>query len=487
MQEIDFSNLERFADKVKVLLISDMDDEQFYDDSINFYEIPNENEVKCFRKFKNVERMKLDFNHITNIDKPLFNSFENLKNLDIEFLAMDNLPECLFTDLTKLKDLSLGLKGAKLNKNHFTGLDNLETLDLWNVELDDDLDCLVNLKKLKLEKVKSNKFTLKGLKHIKEFKLVDFKFNMEEPFISYLWYFLQNLKILKSLEIAEFNPSAYNIMKEDYVLFSLIIERMPTSLKNIKFNSVYFEILNSIANTTPFIHSLKKVEIIVVNEQEDIKEFSLFKDNMFQNLESLSLHLYARDPANSIDLSVEKFKKLDNLKSLNLNGIVLVGVDNEFNYLTEANFHIRIPENMSNFFNLKKLSLTCLNEKISINEKFLEDLVYLEELFLYDVFDSIDPDATYLFKSLINLKKLKLQKNKMAIVKSSYFDYLVNLEDVNLKNNEIKVIESDSFKNSTKLKYLSLSENPLEGINKDTFILNPNLEKIVLLTNLDDF
>ena len=66
----------------------------------------------------------------------------------------------------------------------------------------------------------------------------------------------------------------------------------------------------------------------------------------------------------------------------------------------------------------------------------------MEELALYKVFDSIDSNVQYLFKDLVKLKKLKMNSNKIDILKSTYFEYLLNLEELDLEQNKIKSIES---------------------------------------------
>ena len=205
---------------------------------------------------------------------------------------------------------------------------------------------------------------------------------------------------------------------------------------------------------------------------------NLFGQNLFPNLENLSLTWDTNiTSSNYRDLDVRQFKNMKNLKVLSLRGFSLHCIDVEFNYLTEATFSIKVPENICNFYNLEKLCLENFTDKISLDEKFLEHLVNLEELKLDDVFDSIDEDVQYLFKSLVKLKKLTLTYNEINTVKSSYFQHLVDLEELNLRLNDIRAIEQGAFKTLTKLKYLNFSCNEIKEFQKDCFASNAQLEK----------
>ena len=146
--------------------------------------------------------------------------------------------------------------------------------------------------------------------------------------------------------------------------------------------------------------------------------------------------------------------------------VTLNGIDKDLNYLEEASFHIKIPDNISNFVNLRILRISGLDDKLELTESFLEDLINLEELRLWDVFDSMDSNVLYLFKDLVKLKQLKMNLNKINILKSTYFEYLLNLEVLDLERNEIKSIEQSPFNNLSKLWNLDLSNNPIEIINK---------------------
>ena len=211
-----------------------------------------------------------------------------------------------------------------------------------------------------------------------------------------------------------------------------------------------------------------------------METLNLFNDDLFHNLESLTLsnRTYFLRDLDHRSLNVKLFKKLSYLKSLTLKNVSLNGIDAEFNGLTEAFFSFRIPDNILNFYNLEKLCLEDFYVRISLDEHFLENMVNLEELELNNVFNSIDSNVRYLFKSLKKLKKLKISNNEIKILKSSYFDYLIDIEQIDLVSNAIQIIEPGAFKNCNQIKYLNVSHNSIKEIKKETFAANKNLEKI---------
>ena len=101
-----------------------------------------------------------------------------------------------------------------------------------------------------------------------------------------------------------------------------------------------------------------------------------------------------------------------------------------------------------------------------VNEDFLRDLINLGDLTLNSVFDTIDSNVQYLFKNLTNLKKLKLTRNFVEYLKSTFFEFLVKLEELILCSNRIKVIEPLSFKNLKNLSNIELSKNSVKELDK---------------------
>ena len=478
--EIDIFFLEPFADKLKKISIKD--DNQYFD------KIFIKNDEMYSSKFNNIEQMELDFQKLTSINN-LFVSFQYLSYLKLKCASLVNLNDHLFLNLKKLEQLELYLNPEiKLSKNHFDGLENLQklTLDSFKIReksilLDMDLDYLVNLTELRLRNVEFNQFSLNGLEKLENLELTNFNFS--KKILNKQSNTFKNLKNLKCLEIYGFTQPFTTSDKDEKAKIAEILVNIPSNVQILKTSDKFFAYLNSME--IPFIYKLKALEINIEFYEEMIAILSFIRDNLFTNLEKLVLSIEFEKLTNFTTfphLTCKQFEDVKNLKILHLQNVIVSNdVDEELKNLTEASFNLQIPKNISNFSNLEKLYLKNIEFQISINERFLEDLIHLKELYLQDVFSSIDDAVQFLFKRSTKLKRLTLIHNKMTTVKSSYFELLIELEELILEWNDIKAIQPGAFKNLTKLKYLNLYFNPIEGFSlpEDTFETNMNLEKIV--------
>ena len=454
---------------------------------LKFNEKLTSNDTNKVAIFKNLERLEICYSEVTSIESNLFNVFNNLKYLKIEFYLLTRLPKSIFAGLEKLVELELFLNSnVKLNKSHFIGLQNLQILKVHKCEkemssskivFEEDFDLLVNLKDLQLDNVKLNKFSSNGLISVEKLYLVNLQFSFTRQIPKFYEYFFRNFKKLKYLEIFDFEQPLSSIIKEQKNLFKMMLLRVPASVESLKTNSSFFEYLNS--ESISFIYGLKSLELKC--DKKIKKETLNFDRNEFNNLENLSIIWELTNTlSNPIFLIVKQIKKLKNLKILSLKGLILNGIDAELNHIIEATFSLRMPENILNFYNLENLCLENFTDKISIDENFLETLINLEELKIDNVFDAINDNVQFLFKSLIKLRKLTLNNNYIKILKSSFFEYLIDLEDLNLIFNETQEIEPDALKKLTNLKYLNLSCNQIKEFQKDLFVSNAKLQKIVL-------
>ena len=428
----------------------------------------------------------------TQFDERLFKKltyFTNLVHLDLEFYKMRNLPESLFSNFTKLEELELDLiPHIKLNKNHFHGLQNLHKLTLKYVTLYGELDTFTNLKSLNLKTVDLKEFSFVGLESLELLTINSMEIYSIYNSCSKEKLNFKNLTKLKSLEIYVFDQSLQTLKfdLELRLFFERTFQSIPKNVVHFTTNISFFEYLNSKPMSAPFIYQLKSIEIkrkkylysdiFYRSYQIEFEKSCLFQENLFEKLECLTLesHLVG-------SVKTKELKNLKNLKILKTNNLIFEGAVEEFNYLTEASFSIQMPDNISNFVALQKLSLKQIKKPVPLNETFLESLVNLEELELINVFKSIDVELKYLFKSLTKLKKLTMTRNTIETVKSSFFNYLIDLEELNLSSNCIEFIESGSFKSLLELKSLDLSNNNLTQITKYTFSSNHKLERLSLM------
>ena len=461
-RNLEFNCLESFADKINNL------DMNFW----NFDGILTDEIAKKFSKFKNLKHMKQHSAKIPSIELNFFYSFEILSCLELVIPAASNLSENLFVNLNKLKDLKLVLNNnLKLNTNHFNGLKNLDSLNIFGAIIDEDLDSLVNLTKLQLSNVQLDNFSLQNLDNLNS---IDFDFMQEKRSIKFKEKFFINLKNLKKLEIFKFEKPIDALNKVERNFIKEVFRTLPTNVKEIITNISLYEYIKSSSISMPFYGQLKDFEICFDINEDKIQISHLFNENLFQNLESLVLNRKLWDISrlnysNNHILTIEELKNMKNLMKLKLKGFLLVNIDEELNNLVEASFCIRIPTNISNFFKLEKLHIEGLTEKIVLNENFLENLINIKELILINVFNSIDSDVQFLFKKMTKLKKIILYLNVMKSVKSTYFEYLVDLEEIELEANAIEVIETGSFKNLSKLMKLYIFGNSIKELKRYMF------------------
>ena len=394
------------------------------------------------------------------IDSNMFDNFTKLLDLELYVSLSNNIgpfPEFLFKNLKNLKKLSL-MSGLYLNNNHFHGLPNLESLR-YHGDFHGEIDNLSNLKELQHSHGhRFDEFDYKGFEKLEILYLYDAKFTPKTR-----KKLFQNLKNLRNFYIDSF----YVEDLDKLVINKEILQNITANIELFKCDDYVLNCLNE--SSIPFIYRLKNLYIKFDGDIEiDIDKFNSFlyrNDNIFVNLESVTLCFHR---TNAISICIDCFKRMKKLKNLKLKKAILCGIDKEFDYLEEASFDSRIPDNISNFINLTKLELEWHTEIIQLSENFLEDLINLEYLRLAKVFDSIDLNAQYLFKNLIKLKNLELFKNSLNHLKSTYFEFLVNLEELDLKDNSIQAVDPGSFKRLSKLKRLDLTFNPINEINKST-------------------
>ena len=121
-----------------------------------------------------------------------------------------HLPDFFFASLINLKELDLILnQRIALNKNHFNGLENLNSLKLCGLVLNDDLETLVNLKELEIRHVQLNKFSLNELDKLERLKLIYFKFTKQK--LKFQGNFFQNFKNIKIFRYLQLGTTAGTI------------------------------------------------------------------------------------------------------------------------------------------------------------------------------------------------------------------------------------------------------------------------------------
>ena len=139
---------------------------------------------------------------------------------------------------------------------------------------------------------------------------------------------------------------------------------------------------------------------------------------------------------------------------------------------------------LDSLYNLKLLSLAgTITESFNFElfknlcnqlVVFKADLTNIEEKKLYKLFDG---------HTFPNLEKIAIRKCNLKRLKKEFLDRFPILRKLFIIKCNLKVIERKAFSNLSRLYCLDLSENMLQGIKKDTFSYLKNLEVLDLSNN----
>lgn len=157
------SNAFKGLENLKVLDLSNSQIESFDED--------------CFSHLNKLEKLLLDCNKIIRLKSNVFKGLVSLEKLSLMNCEIDTIEKDSFEGLKKLKELYLNNsseleklfpdieknKIKELNTNQFNGLDNLETLDLFNCKI----ACFGNHCFEKLKKLQKLRLTDNPIKIIK--------------------------------------------------------------------------------------------------------------------------------------------------------------------------------------------------------------------------------------------------------------------------------------------------------------------------------
>ena len=367
--------------------------------------------------------------------------------------------------INSVKELHFWYLLEELEQDHFRDLEKLETLKFTPLSIGrkprsiftHEITNLPNLKNLILNRVALDEFTLKGFCNLESLSLTDVIFS-ERMSID----IFKNFKNLKEFYLSFLNFRSY---QQDKVIKDI--------LRNIEVKSVFLECLhNSVvkifSDPVSFFEKIKCVKILFENDFPNIKNFFLNLSEDLLNKIEISFNNFDSFP----EFDEEILRKIKNINALTLS-----------NRMRRTNWKT-LEKSISNFSNLKTLSMINIENNFILNEFCFESLINLEELSIENTFRVIDHDAKNLFRNLDKLKRLKITGMNIGILKSNYLDYLINLEELELSSNRIQVIEAGSFKHINKLEILDLSANLLEKVNKDTFNGLNNLKKLNLTRNI---
>lgn len=376
----------------------------------------------CSNKIRNIEEIEItEINHLSNSEK--YRLYANKEVVDLSKiekinelteLTIENSKILNFDKMSNSKNLvKLTIKNSEIeksdrNKQNIWNLENLREIELINVKGIEDLNIILNSKKLNTVIVRGLELEKIGKLETEELLYVDLRNNKLEDI-----EFLKNNKLIDTLLLDN-----NNIDKIDISLFLKL-----KFFSNSKTESLMEEIEDV---------GREKAEIIIekVNNIVDMKEISKFKD-----LKKLVI-------SNVIIENIEHLYELKKLEKLELSNVTILNSKVDVNKTEGKFFELKefdIGDN-TDFKNLnivknsKKLETININNTSRIEDiSVLKDFNNLKEVYL----------SNNLIKNITDLKKLK------------------NIKKLTIDNNFIENI--DVLENMKELEFLSVSKNKIKN------------------------
>jgi Leucine-rich repeat (LRR) protein len=278
---------------------------------------------------------------------------------------------------------------------------------------------------------------------------------------------LQNLSLLKSLNLSKFPPR-----RGDRFLNTLILEKSSCFKNLISLNLSYNPIELEEACFSIGLESLQELILMSCN-------LKLCNEKSFQGLKSLLKLNLSKNELRFIKKG--SFSFLKNLIHLNLAENKLAKIDHEWFDVNSnlgvlclsGNHSVKLVENQFAIFpKLKKLFMNDMTVKSCPDSNLFNGLIDLTCLELkngsFECLIKYSNDSE-IFVSLPNLEILNLSYNKVGRINANLFKNLKKLVELGLNNCQISSIERGAFKALKKLKTLRLNHNLLSKLSRSHF------------------
>nr|CAD7255831.1 unnamed protein product [Timema shepardi] len=265
-----------------------------------------------------------------------------------------------------------------------------------------------------------------------------------------------------------------------------------TNISNVDSN--YFKNLTNLSNVSFYRNNLQLLPYNVFQPLIHLKILDL-SGNKLKTLDSRQFH-YLHELENlKLDdnildsLNEDALKGLSDLVLLNISGNHIESL--QCNVLTDQhklytldlsknNFMIILPCIFKNNSKLSYLNLSN-NRYKEMNCETFSKFSYLLELYIAS--NQINQISPCVFKDLSSLTKLDISKNLLTSLSHSVFRPLKKLLFLDLNGNLITFIHNETFSELKKMAYLDLSNNHLSELGPELFSSNIRLSVIKLRGN----
>nr|XP_057909091.1 toll-like receptor 21 [Doryrhamphus excisus]XP_057909092.1 toll-like receptor 21 [Doryrhamphus excisus] len=414
---------------------------------------------KTFTRFENLQRLRLDCNHLNAIDNNAFHNLNHLQYLNLSFNNIYQLSSSPFKSLHNLTFLSLrGNKLKQLPEGIFSALLKLETLVLEKNLLTNFtriVESVSNLKKLQTLKLCRNNFTslvhsntvslpksldklyicknnLSTLGCHRSFlgyvQILDLSYNSQLPAMAF-----------QDLDLANIN---YLNLRSTSVNVAKLLNISNIGVHHVDFTGT------GLSDTGLLIELCK----LLSRKAKSIPNLRLGNNGISNsNLRKDTLSYCPKITA-FLDLSHNNLKSSEKNNDLNC-----------FVFLQNSHNHLKTISYEHNH----------LRTLYSCNTKQVLPFYKMEEVtFRYNRILVVQADA---FSHTPNLKTLKLNINTIAFLDHKALKGLTRLKTLRLDNNLLTDLYNDTFEDLFALKTLNLRNNRIAVIFNGTFLSLGNL------------
>uniref|UniRef100_A0A6P7GID9 Chaoptin-like n=1 Tax=Diabrotica virgifera virgifera TaxID=50390 RepID=A0A6P7GID9_DIAVI len=436
-------------------------------------------------KYLTIQRSKVDA-----VSSDTFGVFKDLNKLNLRQNDITNL--AWLTGLSYTNYFNLDLSYNKISELDFNSLKQMSSIWLNNNE--------ISIVKPASDYIS---FDFVDLRYNKLVTFSEFEYNINIQYLDLSYNYLQmlslqNKKKLLKIEGHENSNILYigtSYFYSVYNFYSSFIPNNSLDIGNIfKFNCIDTDFLVLDSNKTPnirshiFDFSNNNLSNIPQNYFQYVQASVL--NLSFNNFLVLSNKVFGANSAiTTIDLSFSKIKKISNTFFINccsssssyysvfvnLSGNALEEIDGICTRIPQLK-HLDLSSNrITNISQISLLNCTYLSF-FNISNNFISHIppdTFQGQVFIKTI-DISENNLLFIYESTFSnikrvLKNIFLRKNNILTLGSSTFDDFDYLQNIDLSDNKIRKIEQYAFSNLKSIDIINLSNNAIEVLESYTY------------------